>query len=89
MEGVTGADGKAVVHELPVFAKDGSFYNFISTVGIIIKERMTDMLHMDADLMGPAGLQYALYEGDISESFQYLIMRDGFFAMVPFGVGVE
>jgi len=44
---------------------------------------------MYPDLVGAACLQYALYQGGITESFQYFIMGDGFFAMLAIGVGVE
>ena len=36
------------------------------------------MLHMQADLMGPSGLQPAQHHGKASKPFQHLILRNGF-----------
>jgi len=89
MQGMARADGKAVVYELPVFAKNGALYDLISSVGVVIEKRMSYMLHMYPDLVGAACLQYALYQGGITESFQHFIVGDGFFAVFAFRVGVE
>src|SRR5690348_11339043 len=87
--GLTGADGKAVVHELPVLTEHGPFDDLIAAIGFVVEEGMTDMLHVHPDLVGTAGFEDALYEGDIAEAFQDLIVGDGFLAMFPFGIGVE
>lgn len=89
MEGMTGANGETVVHELSVFAEDGAFYDLISAIGIVIEEGVADMLHMDPDLVRPACLQYALHQRDISKSFQHFIVGDGLFSMFSFRIGVE
>lgn len=36
---------------------------------------MTDMAHMHPYLVGAPGLQLALDNGDIAETFQHLVMR--------------
>ena len=47
------------------------------------------MFHMHAYLVRTAGFQFALNEGHISKSFQHFIMRDGFLAIFPIGIGIE
>jgi len=89
VQGMPGANGEAIVHELSVFTEHGAFYDFVAAIGVVIKQRMADMLHMDTDLMCSSRLQNALYERDIAESFQYFIMGDRFFPVLPLGVGRE
>ena len=89
MQGVPGAYGEAIVHELSVFAEHSAFYDFVAAIGVVIKKRMADVLHMDTDLVCSSCLQNALYERDIAESFQYFIMGDRFFSVLPLGVGGE
>ena len=89
MEGMTGADSEAVVHELSVFAEYGAFYDLIASIGVVVEEGMPGVLHVYSYLVGTACLQDALYQGGIAESFQDLIMSDGFFSMFSFWIGVE
>ncbi len=89
MQCVSWADGKAVVDELPVFTEYGSFYDLIAAVCVVVEQRVSDVLHMDADLVRAACFEYALDEGDVSESFEHFIMGDGFFAVFAFGVGIK
>src|ERR1700677_4544308 len=58
------ADIEAIVDELPVPGKDGSLYDLITAVGVVVEQRMPDMLHVYADLVGTARFQDALYQGD-------------------------
>lgn len=89
MQGVAWADGKAVVYELPVFAEYGALYDLVPSVGVVVEKRMSYMLHVYPDLVGAPCLQHALYQGCITESFQYFIMGDGFLAVLAIGIGVE
>ncbi len=50
---------------------------------------MANMFHMHPDLVGSSGFQPTFYQCYIAESFQYFIMRDGFFAMVSFGISCQ
>lgn len=89
VQGVPGANGEAVVDELPVFTEDGAFYDLIPAIGVVVEQGMADMLHMHPDLMSAACFQHTLYQGDIPETFQDLIMGDGFLAVVAFRIGIE
>lgn len=89
VQGMPGADSEAIVDELPVPGKHGSLHDLIAAVGIVVEQRMPDMLHVNADLVGAARFQDALYQGDISETFQYFIVGNGFFSVLAFGVGIE
>ena len=89
MEGLPGTKGEAVVHELAVFAEDCTFHDLISAIGFVIEQRMADVLHMHPDLVGAAGFQYTLNEGNIAESFEHLIVGDRFFSVFAFGISIE
>jgi hypothetical protein len=89
VQGMPGANSEAIVDELPVLGKHGSLYDLIAAVGVVVKQRMPDMLHMNADLVGAARFQDALYQGNITETFQYFIVGNGFFSVLAFGVGIE
>jgi len=88
VQGMPGANSEAIVDELPVLGKHGSLYDLIAAVGVVVKQRMPDMLHMNADLVGAARFQDALYQGNITETFQYFIVGNGFFSVLAFGVGI-
>ena len=50
---------------------------------------MADVLHVHPDLVRSAGFQHAFNQCYIIKTFQYLIMRNGFFAMIAFGVSFK
>ncbi len=58
-----GQKGKTVIYELSVFAENRPFYDLVATIGIIIEEGMTDMLHVDANLVRTSRFQDALHQG--------------------------
>ncbi len=86
MQGMPGAQRKTILHELLVFCKHRSLYNFIPAVKIIIKNRMPDGLHMNPYLVCTPCLQPAFYKGYIIKSFKNPVMSNGFFAMLTIRV---
>ena len=42
---------------------------------------MPDVIHVDADLVGAAGLEVALYEGGVAEPLQHAVVGDGSLAL--------
>src|SRR5215831_17501796 len=54
-----------------------------------MKKRVTDMFHVDPDLMRSAGFQFTLYQRYITEPFQYFIMCHGIFSIFSFGISIE
>ena len=89
VEGLSGAGREAVVDKLAVFAEDGAFDDLVATIGIVVKEGVADMLHMDPDLVGASGFENALYQGHIAETFQYFIVGDRFLPVLSLGIGIE
>ena len=53
------AKGKTIIYKLLVFAVNGSLYNPVSTIKIIIKNRVANMLHVHTYLVCAAGFQPA------------------------------
>ncbi len=77
---------KTIIYKLLVFAVNGSLYNPVSTIKIIIKNRVANMLHVHTYLVCAAGFQPAFYGAYIIKIFQNFIMRNGIFAVFAFWV---
>ena len=86
---MTGANLETIINELPVFVENGALYDLVAAVSIIVKEGVTDMLHMDANLVCSAGFQHALDERHIPEPFEDLVMGDSLLAVFAFRISVE
>ena len=91
MQRLARTEGEAVLDILAVFLCAESFEDFAATVFIIGEERMSDMLHVYAYLMGTSGLEPALDEGDIRELLEHSPVRDRLFRLrtvleVPYAV---
>ncbi len=81
VEGMAGYHLKTIFNELLVLGKNCSLEDAVASVGFVVEERMPNMFKMGSNLMGPAGFEFALDEGDISKTFQYFEMGDGMFTM--------
>ena len=89
MQRLSWTKAEAVVYKLLVFGVHGSFYNAVSAIKIVVKQRMANVLHVHPDLVCAAGFQPAFYQGYIVELLQYFVVGDGILAMVPIRVGGE
>jgi hypothetical protein len=74
VQGLTGKYFKTVFYKLLVFRESGPFKDLISTVLIIIEQRMPYITEMDPYLMGPACFQTAFHNRHISEILNYPVM---------------
>ena len=81
MEGLSGQNLEAIFHELPVFGKGSPLQDLATSIIGIIEQRMSDMLHVNPDLVGPASLKPAFNQGDIPQLLQYFIMGNGSFPL--------
>jgi len=59
------------------------------SVFIVADYRMVYVLHMNADLMFPAGLKIQLEEGKLHVAAQFFIMGNGLFAELRALVGID
>lgn len=57
----------------------------MSAVPFVVEERMADVFHVYADLVGTSGFQYAFHQCDVAQSFQNLIVCYGMFALCRVG----
>ena len=62
MKRLSGQKLKAIVYKTFILGKWSAFQDPIPTIGSIIEQWVTDMLHMRADLVGPARLQVTLHQ---------------------------
>ena len=66
------------VHETEGHGVEGLSFQMpgilLRAVDLVAQKRMTDRGHVDADLVGPAGLQDAFHIGRIPEAFQDAVM---------------
>ena len=85
MKRLTGTCGEAVVDEASVVGRGESAQNHVASVARVVEQRMSDMLHVDAYLMGAACLKHAFDHAYISERFDSGIVGDGMFPVVAFG----
>ena len=89
MQGLAWANGKTIIYKLFVFAVHGSFYNAVAAIGIIIKQRVANMLHVNTYLVCTPGFKPAFYQCSITEAFQYCIVRSGFFSIFPIRIYIH
>ena len=89
MKRLTRQELETVLYELAVFGIYGSFADFRTIVAFVIEEWMSYPVEMNADLVGTAGLETALYDSHISETFQDSVMRYRMLAMVSLRENLE
>ena len=87
VERLAGADFEAVVDELFIGAGGVAAENLVAAVAGVGEERMADVAHVGADLVGAAGLEDAFHQRHVGEGFEDLIVGDGVFPLV--GIGRE
>ena len=73
MKCMTWTKSKTIFYKLFVFCKYSSFYNSVSAIKIIIKNRVPDRLHVNPYLVSAAGLQPAFYQRYIIKSFKNFV----------------
>jgi len=55
MQGLPGADWRSSCRtNCRYLLKDGAFYDLVAAVGVIVEQRVANMLHMHPDLVGAA-----------------------------------
>ena len=59
VKGLTGTDGETVAYELAVFCELYTSQYLVASIPGVVEQRMADMFHVGADLMGAAGLKHA------------------------------
>ena len=75
MECLSWAEFETILYKSLVTATSLSSQYFCTTIRLVHKERMTDMLHVSTNLMGSTCLQHTLHKRGISKALQYPIMR--------------
>ena len=81
VERLAGHYGEAVVDELFVFGVDRALEHPVAAVAVVVEQRVADIIHVDADLMGASRLQVALHQGGVAESLQHAVVGDGGLAL--------
>ena len=81
VQGLPGANGEAVVYKLFVFTEMSSFQYLVSTVSFIIEQYVADVFHVYTYLVRASGFEHTFHEGDIAQTFQYLVMGNGMFSL--------
>ena len=76
MECLSWAEFETILYKSLVTATSLSSQYFCTTIRLVHKERMTDMLHVSTNLMGTACFKHTLHQGGITETLQHLIMRN-------------
>ena len=82
MECLTRHEAEAVFDKLLVAREGGAFEDAVATIGGIVEEGVSEVLHVGTYLMGAACLQDAFHEGDVAETLQDMPVCDGVLAAV-------
>ena len=85
MQGLTRTQLEAVLDIGLIRSRALTTQNLSTTIALISKQRMADVLHVGADLMGASCFQPTLYERGIAIALQHLIVGDGRLADVATG----
>src|ERR1700744_4537418 len=86
MQRVPRAYLEAIIDKLLVLGGDRAFDDLVAAVGIVVEERVTRVLHVHTDLVGPPGLQLALDQSNIMKPLQHTKVRNRFLAVISFGI---
>ena len=81
--GVQGLSRKRLKHvpqEGVVLAARRSLDRHVASVDGVTEQRMSDVLHVNSDLMRPTRFQLAFHQGYRSQALQHTVMRHGVFA---------
>ena len=70
MQSLSGTSVKAIIYKLFVFTKMGSFQYLMTAIAFVIEQHMTDMFHVDTNLMSTSCFKYTFHKGYVSQSFQ-------------------
>ena len=73
---------EAILNKLFVFGKGCSSQNLVATIVVVVKQRMSDVFHVNPDLMRPACFEPAFHQIYIAQPLDNFIMRDGMFSMI-------
>ena len=84
-EGLSGEAIEAPLEEGGVAAAGGAFHCAGTAVGRVSEERVADVLHVNADLVGSAGFELAFDPGDGAETLEDPVMGHGVLALLPGG----
>ena len=82
MQGLSGQQIEAILHELLVLGKGGSPENTVSAILWIIEKGMIQVLKMNSDLVGAPGFQPAFNQVYIAKSFQNTVVGYSLFALL-------
>ena len=89
VQGLPGAQGKAVLDKLPILGVDGALTDFGTAIPLVIEKGMADRGHVHADLVGTAGFQAAFHHGNETVALQHLPVRNGPFAFLRIVIDLE
>src|SRR5688500_10311163 len=89
MQRLSWAESKAVINKLFVFAVYCSFYDLITAIKIIIKQRVPDVFHVYPYLLCTSRLQHTFYQRYIIKPLYHCVMSNSFFSVVSFGIGFK
>lgn len=87
MQCLTWTYVETVENELTVSPRGGALEYLVATIALVIEERMPNVFHVYAYLMGASCLEDTLYEGDIAYAFEHPVVSDGVLAYC--GVGED
>ena len=68
MQGLSWTGLEAVEHELTVGARGGALEYLVTSIALVIEERVAEVLHMYTYLVGTSRLEDTLHEGDIADA---------------------
>ena len=77
MQGLTPAYLEAVAHKCLIGAAALAAQDLHASVALVGKQRMADVAHVGADLMGAPCLQDTFHQGDVAEALEHLVVGDG------------
>ena len=80
MQSLSGTSVKAIIYKLFVFTKMSTFQYLVPPIAFVIEQHMSDMFHVDTDLMSTSRLQDTFHKRDVSQAFQHTIMSHSVFA---------
>ena len=72
---------ETVFDKLLVFGEGGAFEDPISAISFVVEQRVPDILHVDANLVGATGFETTFDQVDLTETFDHFVVCNGVFPL--------
>ena len=80
---------ETIFDKLLILREGGTLQYLVATVTLIVEERVTDILHMNTNLVRSSRLESALHQSNIAVALQHLVVSNGVLTLRAIGKDIH